>query len=94
MDEMAITVTIADRPYHLRIDRNNEEIIRKASKSINALINEYSLKYAYQDKLDLLAMVALSYTTNALNNEALMTTIDKSLITRLSVIDKVLEDKV
>ena len=94
MDEMAITVTIADRPYHLRIDRNNEEIIRKASKSINALINDYSLKYAYQDKQDLLAMVALSYTTNALNNEAQIESIDKSLISKLIIIDKVLADQI
>jgi cell division protein ZapA (FtsZ GTPase activity inhibitor) len=94
MEELATTVTIADRPYHLRIAPENVEIIRKAAKLINALINDYSMKYDYQDKQDLLAMVALSYTTNALNSEAQLSSIDKKIIDKLATINKVLEDTI
>ncbi len=38
MNELSITVHIADRPYHLTIDRKDEKIIRKAAKAISVLL--------------------------------------------------------
>jgi len=90
MDKLSITVHIADRPYHLTIDRNDEEIIRKAAKSINQLIDKYSGHYAYKDKQDLLAMVALNYTTSALNNEERLFHHESAFLERLEGIDKLL----
>lgn len=59
MEELTISVIIADRPYRLTIKRDEEEVIRKAAESINNMIKEYSSNYAFNDKQDLLAMVAL-----------------------------------
>ena len=41
------------------MDTNQEEILRKAAKQINQMINDYESKYAVRDKQDSLAMCAL-----------------------------------
>ena len=69
MDELTITVTIAERPYRLTIQREEEENIRKATNIINNTIKKYSENFAYNDKQDLLAMVALEQTTHAIGKE-------------------------
>lgn len=63
MDELVITVNIADRPYRLTIARNEEEQIREACKLINDRIKKYAELYAFKDKQDLLAMSVLQFAT-------------------------------
>jgi cell division protein ZapA (FtsZ GTPase activity inhibitor) len=65
MEELTITVNIADRPYRLKIKREEEEIIRKAVKDIDLRIREYSEHFAFNDKQDLMAMVLLHYASTA-----------------------------
>ena len=69
MGELTITVNIADRPYRLKIQAEEEEFIRKASKLINEKIKEYSDLYAFNDRQDLLSMVVLHFATSTLNVE-------------------------
>ena len=92
MDELTISVTIADRPYRLTIKRNEEEIIRKAANEINKNLKHYSDSFAYNDKQDLLAMVALEKTTNALMNRNELKDIDNNIAVKLTEIDKLLSD--
>ncbi|MCD4682196.1 MAG: cell division protein ZapA, partial [Bacteroidales bacterium] len=92
MDELTISVTIADRPYRLTIKRNEEETIRKAANEINNNLKHYSDSFAYNDKQDLLAMVALEKTTNALMNKSELKDIDNNITIKLSEIDKLLSD--
>ena len=54
-----IKLNIANRIYPLNVNPSQEEILRKASKQINDMVNEYEKKYAVQDKQDTLAMCAL-----------------------------------
>ena len=54
-----IKLNIGNRIYPLSVDENQEEILRKASKQINEMINDYESKYAVKDKQDSLAMCAL-----------------------------------
>jgi cell division protein ZapA len=63
MDEFTITVQIAERPYRLKIAREEEETVRQAVKEINEKIKGYSNTYAFNDKQDLLAMTALHFGT-------------------------------
>jgi cell division protein ZapA len=63
MDELVITVNIADRPYRLTIARSEEEQIREACKLINDRIKNYAELYAFKDKQDLLAMSVLQFAT-------------------------------
>ena len=54
-----IKLNIGNRVYPLSVDTNQEEILRKAAKQINQMINDYERKYAVRDKQDSLAMCAL-----------------------------------
>ena len=54
-----IKLNIGNRVYPLSVDTNQEQILRKAAKQINQMINDYESKYAVRDKQDSLAMCAL-----------------------------------
>jgi cell division protein ZapA len=69
MEDLSVSLTICDRTYRLVIDRPVEELFRKAAKLIDHRVRDYSANYAYKDKQDLLAMVALEYTTRYLQDE-------------------------
>ena len=60
-DKLSIRVNVADRYYPLKIDRNDEEKIRKAAKLINEKVLQYKQKYTDKDVQDFLAMAALQY---------------------------------
>jgi cell division protein ZapA (FtsZ GTPase activity inhibitor) len=92
MPSLSITVNIADRPYRLKIDAGEEETVRKAVKSINEKIKAYADSYAYKDKQDLLAMVALQFSTYVVKYEATVKTSDDQIIDKLTVFDNILTD--
>jgi len=92
MEEFTISVNIADRPYRLTIKREEEEVIWKAANKINEKVKNYSANYAFNDKQDLLAMVALEEATVALNNEHKLSDIDNSVVNDLNDIDQMLTE--
>ena len=68
MDELSIKVSIGGRTYPLTIQRDEEEIIRKAAKKVEDTLLQFQQNYAVRDKQDLLAMVALQMATQALKS--------------------------
>lgn len=66
MGEISIKINIADRVYPLKVNMEEEEIIRRAAKLINDRIKEYQENYAVRDKQDLLSMCVLHYATSSL----------------------------
>ena len=71
MDEkLAIKVQIAERFYPLKIDRRDEEKIRKAAKTINDRLLQYKQKYTDKDPQDFLAMAALQFVIQLLDCES------------------------
>ena len=62
-DKLSIKVNVADRYYPLKIDRRDEERIRKAARMINEKVLQYRQKYADKDTQDFLAMAALQFVT-------------------------------
>ena len=60
-----INVVIGDRTYRVKIDRGDEEVVRKNLKSINEKILEYRTHFAGKDMQDYIAMVLLWYATQA-----------------------------
>jgi cell division protein ZapA len=92
MDELTITVTIAERPYRLTIKRSEEEIIRKAANEINKKIKFYSENYAYNDRQDLMAMVTLEKTIDALNAEKSINENDRDIASKLIEIESLITD--
>lgn len=72
MDEkLSIKVNVADRYYPLRIDRDQEENIRKAAKMINDKILQYKQRYKDKDTQDFLAMASLQFVIKNLESEGL-----------------------
>jgi cell division protein ZapA len=68
MDEkLSIRINIADRFYPLKIDRKDEEKIRKAARSINEKVLQYKQKYTEKDTQDFLAMAALQFVINMID---------------------------
>jgi len=70
MDEkLSIRINIADRYYPLKIDRNDEEKIRKAARTINEKVLQYKQKYTDKDTQDFLAMAALQFVIKVIDGE-------------------------
>ena len=94
MNELSITVIIADRPYKLSIKKEEEETVRKAAKIIDEQIKVYAKNFDFKDKQDLLAMVALQFTTSSLHFEKELSFTNTNLVESLESIDKVLSDHI
>jgi len=60
-DKLSIKVQIAERFYPLKIDRRDEEKIRKAARVINDKVLQYKQRYTDKDGQDFLAMAALQF---------------------------------
>ena len=60
-DKLSIKVQIAERFYPLKIDRRDEEKIRKAARVINDKVLQYKQRYTDKDVQDFLAMAALQF---------------------------------
>ena len=70
MDEkLSINITIANRNYPMKINWEEEEVIRKAAKIINEKILKYRQKYSTVDYQDVMAMTALQFVVQNLNTE-------------------------
>lgn len=90
MDELSITVVIADRPYKLKVDRNEEEGLRKAAKVIEEQMEKYATYFQFKDKQDLLAMVALQFSASTIDLEEQVRYRDNEMLEKLTDIDEVL----
>ena len=70
MDEkLSIRVNIAERYYPLKINRTDEEKVRKAAKVINEKVLQYKQRYADKDVQDVLAMTALQLVSQLVEEE-------------------------
>jgi len=70
MDEkLSIKVNLAERYYPLKIDREDEEKIRRAARLINEKVLQYKQKYADKDTQDFLAMAALQFVIKVMETE-------------------------
>ena len=65
-----INVTIADRPYRLKIDALEEAMVREAAKRINQKVKEFQQAFTTKDKQDYLAMIAILNTVEGLKGSA------------------------
>ena len=92
MSEFSISITVAGRPYKLVVEKEQEELFRNAAKLIDKRIKEYSSSYAFKDKQDLLAMIALEYTVSFLQNEQTSNESQLLLNDKLTGIDNALNE--
>ena len=69
-DKLSIRVNVADRYYPLRVDREDEEKIRKAARLINDKVLQYKQRYNDKDVQDFLAMASLQFVIKMLELES------------------------
>jgi len=92
MGEISIKINIADRIYPLRVDMEEEEVIRRASKLINDRIKEFQENYAVRDKQDLLSMCVLHYATGMLKAEKKSNVDEVGVVKAVNELDGMLTD--
>lgn len=64
MDNLiAATVVIGDRSYRIRIQPEDEEVVRNTVKAINDKIIEFKTEFAGKDMQDYIAMVLVWFAT-------------------------------
>jgi cell division protein ZapA len=70
-DKFLIHIDIAGKSYGLRIDRRDEEEVRKAANLLRTKMTQYRLHFNHADisEKDLLAMVALQLSISNLRLE-------------------------
>lgn len=66
-----INIVIADRTYRVRVDPNDEEVVRKTLKMINDKIIDFKREFAGKDMQDYISMVILWYATQQQNAQEL-----------------------
>ena len=91
MNELPVTIQILDRPYKMRINADDEQFLRKAGALIDSQAKEYAKMYAYNDRQDLLAMVALTQITQLLKLQHKQQFRDTRLEDRLTEINQLLD---
>ena len=92
MGELSISILVADRSYKLVIEKDYEELFRKAAKLIENRIKTYSNNYAYKDKQDLLAMVAIDNAISLLQLERKNSETESFLDKKMIELDEVLTE--
>lgn len=90
-DSKQLTVTIAGRPYPLKIKVNDEPVIRQIVKEVNEKVNKFQLTYANREKQDCLAMALLAYAVD-LHKASSQTTASPDLSDKLSRIESLLDE--
>lgn len=91
MGEISIKINIADRVYPLKVNMEEEEVIRRAAKLINDRIKEFQDNYAVRDKQDLLSMCVLHYATATLKAEKKMVDEDTGVADKVFQLDQLLD---
>ena len=94
-DKLSIRVNVADRYYPLKVERENEEKIRKAARMINEKVLQYKQRYTDKDVQDFLAMAALQYVIKLTEDEEKLENdfVPDALKELIQKIDSVLEEK-
>ncbi len=82
MEELSIKVNIADRLFPLTINKEEEEMVRKAAKLIQDKLKHLQQQFAVKDKQDMLSMISLELATQLLrlqeeNKEGMGKTIEE-----------------
>jgi cell division protein ZapA len=72
-DKLSIRVNVADRYYPLKVEREDEEKVRRAARMINERVLQYKQKYTDKDVQDFLAMAALQYVIKLIEEEEKLT---------------------
>ncbi len=63
MDLIPVNIVIADRSYRIRINRAEEELVRKTVKLVNDKVLEFKTNLAGKDMQDYVSMALIWFAT-------------------------------
>lgn len=89
-----LNLVIGDRTYRVRINPQDEEVVRKTVKTINDKMLEFKTNFAGKDMQDYIAMVLVWFATEqnaAISNQVNLDNVSGRLQTLERMIDGVLE---
>ena len=92
-DVLSIKIKIADREYPMKIEPDDEEVIRKAGKIINEKIKSYAQQFGIDDKQDLLAMVAFDILVDKSQKEEYDVINDESILERINYLNNIVSSE-
>jgi cell division protein ZapA len=94
MEQTTIQFTIADRSYRLVVKPEEKDIFEEAVRHIESQMKRYAENFAFQDKQDLLAMVALQYVSESLmlKKAENQQKVENSLAEKLLIIEETLDE--
>lgn len=94
-DLIPTNLLIADRTYRVRINPNDEEVVRKTVKTINDKLLEYKTMFAGKDMQDYIAMVLVWFATEqnaSISNQVNLDNVAGRIQTLEKIIDQALDD--
>jgi len=94
MEQTTIQFTIADRSYRLVVKPEEKDTFEEAVRHIASQMKRYAENFAFQDKQDLLAMVALQYVSESLmlKKAEKQQQVENSLAEKLLIIEEALDE--
>jgi cell division protein ZapA len=93
MDQLiAATITIGDRSYRIKLNPQDEEVVRRTVKIINDKIIEFKTQFAGKDMQDYIAMVLIWLATeqNTVDEKDLR---QEALSEKLAAIEGILDSQ-
>lgn len=98
MELIPTNLVIADRTYRVRIQPQDEEVVRKTAKRVNDKLIEFKTQFAGKDMQDYIAMVLIWLATEQGTPEAAISVQSDQIAAKLqaleSLIDGSLEEEV
>ena len=94
IDEIKITVVIAERSYRLTVNKADETKVMKAAEMLNERIKSYKQTYDYRDYQDLLSMLCLQMATLNVKYESDAAYKDQRLEQKLDELSALLSENI
>lgn len=94
MSELSIKIKIGDREYPMRVEAEEEQILRLAGRKINEKLKAYNSQFGIDDKQDLLAMVAFDAIVSKMRSESGTSEFENQLNQKLADIDQLLTSQI
>jgi cell division protein ZapA len=94
MDQLiAATITIGDRSYRIKLNPQDEEVVRRTVKIINDKVVEFKTQFAGKDMQDYIAMVLIWLATeqNTVNEKELQ---QEGLTEKLAALEAMLDSQI
>jgi len=90
-EQLKIKLSIANRVYPLTILTSQEEGLRKAAKSIDAMIKQFEQSYSVRDKQDVLAMCALQFASQTEQKSIDKESVNENVEEKLNALNNMLQ---